>query len=238
MKLCSRCNIIKDRESFHKRTRSKDGLYPWCKGCYKEYYSENKGAISKRKNCFRIVNKERINKEKREYYSENKELIALRKKESYKRCHERICSTRRKYYARNREACLSSSKRYATKNAELLKEKANSRRRHRFLTDPGFRALYAARRRIRAALKGQDKSARTLALLGIDGAGFMQYLESKFKKGMTRDNYGKVWHVDHIIPLALFDLSKPAEQRVAFHFTNCQPLFAEENLKKGAKILK
>lgn len=50
---------------------------------------------------------------------------------------------------------------------------------------------------------------------------------------MTWENYGPVWHVDHIRPCASFDLQDPAQQRECFNFKNLQPLFAKENLKKG-----
>ena len=52
---------------------------------------------------------------------------------------------------------------------------------------------------------------------------------------MTRENYGK-WHIDHIRPCSSFDLSKPEEQSICFHYSNLMPLWAEENLKKGSKL--
>ena len=60
------------------------------------------------------------------------------------------------------------------------------------------------------------------------------YLEGKFKEGMTWENYGS-WHVDHIKPCASFDLTKKEEQEKCFHYTNLQPLWALENIKKGKK---
>jgi hypothetical protein len=53
---------------------------------------------------------------------------------------------------------------------------------------------------------------------------------------MLWKNHGK-WHIDHIIPLSNFDLTKPEEQRKAFHYTNLQPLWAMDNMKKHNKIL-
>jgi hypothetical protein len=52
---------------------------------------------------------------------------------------------------------------------------------------------------------------------------------------MTWDNYGPVWHVDHKRPCASFDFSDPVQQRLCWHWTNLQPLFAAENLSKGDK---
>jgi hypothetical protein len=59
------------------------------------------------------------------------------------------------------------------------------------------------------------------------------YLESKFELDMSWDNYGrKGWHIDHIVPLCKFDLSNKVELERACHYTNLQPLWANDNLAK------
>jgi len=93
------------------------------------------------------------------------------------------------------------------------------------------------RNRIRNVLKGRRKSANSIALLGCSMVNFKLYLESRFDSGMTWENYGKVWHIDHIMPCAIFDLTKPEHQRRCFHFSNLQPLFGRDNLRKNAKVL-
>ena len=95
-----------------------------------------------------------------------------------------------------------------------------------------MRLLHGLRNRIRNALKGGAKSAHTVELLGNTIEGAKAHLESHFQPGMTWDNYG-AWHVDHIKPCAAFDLTDPAQQRACFHFTNLQPLWAVDNLKKS-----
>ncbi len=52
---------------------------------------------------------------------------------------------------------------------------------------------------------------------------------------MNWDNR-RTWHIDHIRPCASFDLTDPEQQKVCFNFRNLQPLFAIDNLKKGAKF--
>lgn len=92
------------------------------------------------------------------------------------------------------------------------------------------------RQRICKALKGIAKSQETLNILGCSFDELKKYIESKFKDGMTWDNYGyRGWHVDHIKPCASFDLSDPKQQEECFHYTNLQPLWAKDNLSKGSK---
>ncbi len=73
-------------------------------------------------------------------------------------------------------------------------------------------------------------------MIGCSWIDFKIYLESKFTEGMSWDNYGK-WHIDHIVPLSSFDLSDPVQLEKACHYTNLQPLWAKDNLKKSNKII-
>jgi hypothetical protein len=90
------------------------------------------------------------------------------------------------------------------------------------------------RTRIWFALKRKYKSKSTIKLLGCSIEECWQHLESKFQPGMTKENHG-LWHVDHIRPCASFDLTDPEQQKICFHYTNLEPMWAIDNLKKGAK---
>jgi hypothetical protein len=91
---------------------------------------------------------------------------------------------------------------------------------------------------MRSAMDGRSKSKHTMELLGCSIEEFKIYLEKQFTKGMNWGNYGKKgWHIDHILPCASFDLTDPEQQKKCFHYTNLQPLWAEDNYKKKDKIL-
>jgi hypothetical protein len=107
------------------------------------------------------------------------------------------------------------------------------RRRH----DPILRLRQNLRARIRMALQRQAtaKADVTLDLVGCDLSYLVRHLEQQFQPGMSWTNYGQ-WHVDHIKPCAVFDLTKRAQQKACFHYTNLQPLWAAENVRKGAAV--
>ncbi len=92
------------------------------------------------------------------------------------------------------------------------------------------------RSRIHQSLRKKSISTNTLRLLGCSLAELMTHLESQFADNMSWDNYGTLWHVDHIIPLASFDLTNREHLRAACHWTNLQPLEATANFKKNDNV--
>ena len=81
------------------------------------------------------------------------------------------------------------------------------------------------------------KKLLLLALLALPLVSKAQLVQSaeypQFREGMTLENHGPVWHIDHIRPCASFDLTDKAQAAACFHYSNLQPLFAEENLAKS-----
>lgn len=108
-----------------------------------------------------------------------------------------------------------------------------------YRSNPHLKVKHLLRKRIRKVITRGDQSAGSLALLGCSRAHFMEHMERQFKQGMTWGNLGVGrghWNIDHIIPCAAFDLTKPADQRRCFHFTNLRPMWAIANIKKRAKV--
>lgn len=152
----------------------------------------------------------------------------------YQRLHpEKKKATAARHYRKHSKAIGIKTRRYALQNPRWAREYAREWRKNRYNSDPNFRLTALFRTRIWAALKGATKSATTQDLLGCTIVALRAYLEAQFRPGMTWENYGPVWHVDHRKPCISFDLSDSSQQRKCFHFSNLQPLFAVENLSKN-----
>lgn len=146
---------------------------------------------------------------------------------------ENLRSTSREYHTQNREAILARQKQNRVKNRPRTAAYMNKRRE-----DPVFRMVENMRRRVRDVTKRGTKLARTFVLVGCSVSEFRAHLESLFRLGMTWENYGPVWHIDHIRPCSSFNMSIKEDQFACFHWSNQQPLFASENLKKSDKYEK
>ena len=86
----------------------------------------------------------------------------------------------------------------------------------------------------KAVLKDRDGGS-AVSDLGCSIARFKLYIENQFELGMSWDNYGK-WHLDHVLPLSSFDLTERAQFLEACNWLNYQPLWARDNIVKGASI--
>jgi hypothetical protein len=138
----------------------------------------------------------------------------------------------REYRESNKECIKNYWKKYHKIHKKELKKHHYNYIKNRLKIDLDFKLRTYLRNRIWWALKRNCKSFKTMKLIGCSIDQLKRHIEKQFVKGMSFSNYGK-WHIDHIIPCARFDLSKPEEQRKCFHYTNLQPLWAKENILKS-----
>ena len=99
---------------------------------------------------------------------------------------------------------------------------------------------YNHKKRLQIAIRrlycNNAPSKEILSLLGIDAIGFRNHIDKYLIEGMTLDNFGKVWGLDHIVPVELFDLSNEDELRLCYNYNNIMPMFNSDNRLKGASV--
>lgn len=146
----------------------------------------------------------------------------------------------KKYHYDNVDRVMVRKKKYYNVNKKEIRRKIDEYTKNRRKTDPAFKMAINIRNRIRAYVKHKGISKRisktTTEIVGCSPQELREHIEKKFLNGMTWNNHGtNGWHIDHIIPLA--SVNTYEEIIKLNHYTNLQPLWAEENLKKGKKIL-
>jgi len=163
----------------------------------------------------------------------------------------------RKWYLDNKERLLSKAKELYKDNPEILIAD-KKRKKHKYNTDPEYRAkeilrktIYYKQRyntdlnfrlicnlriRLTQAIKKNFKVGSAVRDLGCSVDFLKQYLESKFLPGMSWDNYGSYWEIDHIFPLSQFNLDDKEQFLKAVHYTNLQSLTVSDNRSKGIKL--
>ena len=156
----------------------------------------------------------------------------------YKDGADSLCKDCRKeendlYYVKNK---LVINRRHR-RNARNYREQTATYHRNRYATDEAYKLKKILSGRIYKAVSRGHKSFSSVKLLGCSIPELKIHLASQFQSGMTWDNYGD-WHIDHRLPCASFDLSNPDEQKVCFHYTNLQPLWAKDNQSKADKVNK
>ncbi len=250
-KVCTKCLIEKSLDDFYLEKK----LYrrSECKTCnikrvskWMELNSEKKKETSQ--NWYKINSEKEIqrsrewkknNPDKVKDYSqkwyENNSKKSIENSSIWKKNNiEKIKEYSKQYRENNIEKIMESHKKYRENNPEKIKEtlkKSNQKPKRKMSSN--------IRRRLSQYLKLNiiTKKNKTFEIVGCTPEFLKEHLEKQFKEGMSWENYGLYgWHIDHIIPLS----SSKTEEEIyqLSYYTNLQPLWAEDNLKKGNKILK
>ena len=224
------------KKAYKKYLSSEKGL------AYKKYLSSEEGKAAKRKVRKKYYKSEHGQSKYRKYYDENR-LDIIKKKTLYNKS-EKGKETIKKFWLSPKGP--AARKRY--NQSEQGRKKNLKYARDRYNNDPSFRIRNNLSSRLGTWLKSLDvkKKAKTMELVGCSKGFCKRQLEKQFYphpitgEKMTWNNHSnKGWHIDHIIPFESFkkeDLNDIEIQKKIMHYTNLQPLWAEENLKKGGKV--
>jgi hypothetical protein len=218
-----RADYERHRESYiaraHRRWHEKNDE---CRAYEAKRYRRDKLLIHARHRDYVNRNREKIAEYHRLYRLSAKGRAS--KKASDRRCAPRVGAYKAEWARRNRE-----------KLSQYLCIYVRARSR----SDPAFGMRLRLRSRFVRAIReitGRSATRVSQRLVGCSLSELVRHLESKFKTGMSWQNYGaKGWHIDHIKPLCAFDLTDPEQQAVAFHYSNLQPLWALDNMRKGGR---
>jgi hypothetical protein len=213
MKVCARCKETKPLDQFCSWI-SKSGklcYYSYCCICANdkstEYAQSHKEEKQEYDKAYVVANKERKKQQAIDWYQQNKESVKAKRRARY----------------------------------QIKKQEVNAQGKKRYHNDLDYRLKLNLRRRLHSALKGDYKTGSAAESLGCSIDEFKGHLANKFYtrstgEEMTWGNYGRGgWHLDHVKPLASFNLRDPEHIKEACHYTNLQPLWAEDNLSKGSK---
>lgn len=248
MKNCSKCKEEKELSCFTKDSYTKTGFNSSCKECEKKRKLLNTKSIEE-KEKIAIYQKEYRNKnveiraiKNKEYREKNKESLkekdSKRKKEYYAINKEKINSINRKYYSDNELKESERKRKFYIENKENIIKKCILYRKKRLKIDSLYKFNIAIRCCIgRSFKRGKNNFTKNISsedILCISVIDFIAYIESLFTEGMSLSNHG-IWHLDHIVPL---NTAKTEDDIIRLnHYTNFQPLWAKDNLKKGSKII-
>lgn len=244
-KCCSKCNELKPLDRIVKnRNVCKDCCNTRKKEKYKAIVFDSEinqtctlCAQSKPQTSFikrRIVCKDCNNEKRKDKYKTNEahRLKAIKQASEFK--HNKVIERRIKKLEEigegNKKCSVCST------------IKSSDRFRHNRLRckdcerdDPPEKFKRNVRSRIFAALH-KNKEFHTVKYLGCTSPQYLQWI-CNYDEKYNLDNHGKIWHIDHVIPLSRFKLEDKEEQMIAFNWRNTMPLLAKENLAKNAKIV-
>lgn len=232
---CTKCHLIKELAKGKR----------WCKDCKNSYELERKSKMSdEQKNILK-------EKERNRYYT--KKNIVQDNQLVINNNEVKICSvcfkekTLDNYYIAKckgkirsecKLCCSLMRKNHYQKNKDNIIQQSANYKKEKIKNNPLFKLEVRLRARIYSAFVSQStsKTERTWKYIGCSPKFFQEWIEFQLYDGMTMDNYGKFWHIDHVKPCSSYNLTEQLEIEKCFNWKNLRPLLASKNHIKKDKI--
>jgi hypothetical protein len=230
---CTRCHKVKELAKGKR----------WCKDCKNAYEKKRRSKPENREKTNNISREKYLEKKKE---LENIEIVinpdelktctvcnetktldkffqAKCKGTIRSMCKDCSCIKRKEYYQEHRKEVINQTNNY---KVEKMKK------------DPLFKLERYMRARIYNAFvsQGLKKDNSTFEYLGCSNDFFKKWIEFQLYDGMTMENYGKVWHIDHVKPCASYNLNDNEQVKECFNWKNLRPLLASKNYSKSDKV--
>jgi len=232
LKVCKQCLEEKQIDCFSINKRYKDGKENKCRDCIKKKNStvEKKQKLAESQKKWRTKNPDYM----KEYGKTDKSKEYH--KEYYKEHSEEYIKRKQEWRKQNPIAAIKERQVYVENNKEKINAYHREWKKVKRVEDISYKLKENISRRIRyelntSVIKGKDK--RTVEYLGCTIEHIKTYLEGRFEIGMSWDNYGTVWHIDHIIPCASWNFTNLFESMCCWNYRNLQPMWALTNKSKG-----
>ena len=244
-KVCKKCGVEKLLCEFVKDKSRKDEVRNVCKFCNnitakeytKKYVKNNPEKIKNTQLKYREKNREKEVERSKKYRENNSEKIKESQKLYYWCNREKRLENREKWFEKNKEKATKTQQNYLKNNKEKINTNRRKNHHKKYQTDVLYKLKVNVRNRVKMFLKSKNFDLdinRIYDIVGCSPEELRDYLSTKFTEGMLWENYGE-WHIDHIIPISSAN-TKDDVYRLS-HYTNLQPLWKEDNLKKGNKII-
>ena len=235
-KKCGRCQTFKPADAFSRCRSRKDGLHTRCKECPRSHYMARRDSALATMRDYREKNREQLLSRHRQYWHSNKEIRLKKQRDYHADNRESIYAQQREYRDKNKDLIAQRNRAQYLKNKPARAEYGRQWNAKKRESDPLFRLKSNLRTRTSAAIRrgGFTKASGLVEIMGCDWETLYAHITARLDPGMTWDNYGKAWVIDHHIPLA----SAKGEQEIIAlcHYTNLRPLDKTENLRKAAKV--
>ncbi len=233
MRYCAKCGIEKTKENAGRDSHHKDGFNSFCKACKnqrgKESYCRHKDRINKKRTEKRHLDIETARAYGKRWRANNKaklrEINRLRRANNLEKVRAEAAKSQRK----NREHRNEYKRKWREENKDRIKA----------MMPFSQKISLGISARIRNCIYGKKNGRPWESIVGFTLKELIEHLEKNFMEGMTWGNYGKFgWHIDHIKPISFFAFTTADDKgfRACWSLTNLQPLWAKDNLTKGAKV--
>lgn len=136
----------------------------------------------------------------------------------------------KQYREANKEKIKQQIREWSKNNKDKINNYYSKRRK-----DPRYRLIHNLRSRLYDFLSGKIKHKKTEELVGCSFEELKKHLESKFQPGMSWDNYGSYWCIDHIKPYSSIAPNDKIGIEQISHFSNLRPLTIKDNCQKAIK---